>query len=328
MNLRAGLAALGAAAAVATSAGAAGAAATSSGAAAAAAAAGAGTAGAGTAVAAPAVAAPAAADKAPPPIEYTLSLQQDEWRVRATLRPGEPQPNHLVEILFDVGRQAAGAASDAVPAPDAKLALVITGPGTRTRLLARPLGDAGIYGVHWTPAAKGLWTLSLAPYAGEGPQVSFQVGAGVPMPASAQGHAVQASRVVVAAGTAGSAEAPTLKALMAEIGQRWLRAFDSGADPAAQAAALAALVRATAGHVPRDFSNDAPEYDALTQDLAAALDKAAALKDRARVTAALAPLDQASCLRCHVKFRDGLVADLSGWPAPVRKPQEAKPWKP
>jgi hypothetical protein len=255
-----------------------------------------------------------------PPVEYTLSLQQDDFRVRATLRPGEPLPGKLVEILFDIGRQSP---TDTVPVADAKLAVSITGPGTRMRLLARPLGDAGIYGVHWTPGARGLWTLALAPYAGEGPSVSFQVGVGVPMPASSQGHAVQASRVVVVAGRtvdAGGAPAVTAKQLMVELGQRWRRAQEPGVDAAAEATAMAALARAAQGRAPKEWTRDAREYDALAVDLANALDKAAALKDRAKVVQALHPLDQAFCLRCHVKFRDGVVADLSSWP-------EVKPWK-
>lgn len=265
----------------------------------------------------------AAADKpAPrrstaPAVEYTLSLQQDDWRIRATLRPGEPQVGKLVEILFDIARQTA---TDSAPLADGKLSATVTGPGTRTRLLLRPLGDVGLYGVHWTPGARGLWTLAVAPWSGEGPTISFQVGAGVPMPASSQGHAVQASRVVVAAGHSADATGATPKQLMAELGQRWLAAQDSTGDAAAEAAAMAALARGLQGRAPKEWAKDAREYDALALDLASALEKAAALKDREKVVQALQPLDQASCLRCHVKFRDGLVADLSAWP-------EVKPWK-
>lgn len=259
----------------------------------------------------------AAAPSSDPPVESTLSLQQDDWRVRATLRPGEPAPGQRVEILFDVGRQSA---PETTPFTDGKLAVTITGPGTRTRLLLRPLGDAGLYGVHWTPGARGIWTLAVAPYAGEGPATSFQVGVGAPMPASSQGHAVQASRVVVAAGQAASAPGATQQQLMAELGRRWLRAQEPSADAAAEAAAMAALARATQGRAPKEWAEDAREYDALAFDLASALDKAAALGDRDKVAQALQPLDQASCLRCHVKFRDGVVLDLSAWP-------EVKPWK-
>ena len=262
-------------------------------------------------------AAGSAARKNDSPVEYTLSLQQDDWRVRATLRPGEPVPGKLVEILFDIGRQTS---TDAVPLADGKLALTITGPGTRTRLLVRPLGDAGIYGLHWTPGARGLWTLALGPWAGDGPAISFQVGAGVPMPASSQGHAVQASRVVVAAGRAADPLGSTEKQRMAELGQRWLRAQELGADAAGEAVAMAVLARASQGRVPKEWSKDAREYDLLATDLASALDKAAALQDREKVAQALQPLGQSSCLRCHVKFRDGFVADLRSWP-------EVKPWK-
>jgi hypothetical protein len=115
----------------------------------------------------------AGAAPAEAPVEYTLSLQQEDWRVRATVRPGEPQPGRLVEIIFDVGRQTA---TETAALLDGKLALSVSGPGAKTRHVLHALGDAGIYGVHWTPSAKGLWTLALAPYAGEGPGVSFQLG--------------------------------------------------------------------------------------------------------------------------------------------------------
>lgn len=256
----------------------------------------------------------AGAAPAEAPVEYTLSLQQDDWRVRATVRPGQPQPGRLVEIVFDVGRQTA---TETAALEGGKLALSVSGPGTKTRHVLHALGDAGIYGVHWTPSAKGLWTLALAPYAGEGPSVSFQLGVGVPMPASAQGHAVQASRVVVAAGRA-EQEGASAKQLMAELGQRWLRALEPGADAAAEAAAMAPLLQRLHGRAPRDWAKDSAEYDALAQDLAASLEKAAALK--AKAADALRPLEQSSCLKCHLKFRDGLVADLSTWP-------EVKPWK-
>ncbi|HEX9576645.1 MAG TPA: c-type cytochrome [Myxococcales bacterium] len=186
----------------------------------------------------------AAAAAAPAPVEYTLSLHQnvpqpegggtpsDQWRVRVTLRPGEPQPGKLVELIFDVARQRDGDAGDPQPLSDGKLGLTLTGPGRRVRLLVHPLGDAGVYGAHWTPSAKGLWTLALAPWRDAGPTVSFQVGAGAPMPASSQGHAVLASRTVVAPGKSVEPPPPTVKQLKAELGSRWLEQSESKPDPA------------------------------------------------------------------------------------------------
>ncbi|MGZ6142568.1 MAG: hypothetical protein ACXWLM_04475, partial [Myxococcales bacterium] len=86
----------------------------------------------------------------PPPAEYTLSLKDGDWRVRVTFRPGEPQPGGVVELVFDVGRLKDADIGEPAPWSDGKLALTVTGPGPRTRYIVRPLGDAGVYGVHWT----------------------------------------------------------------------------------------------------------------------------------------------------------------------------------
>lgn len=244
--------------------------------------------------------------------------------MRVTLHPGELQAGHLVALLVDVGRHKDGepGSTETIPYENGKLGLTVSGPGSRLRYLVRPLGDAGIYGAHWTPGAKGLWTLSIAPLVqGEaGPAVSFQVGVGVPMPASAQGHAVQTSRVVVAAGRSIEEQtALSVKAVMAELGQRWLKLVDpapgeESADAKAEMVAIAALSRGLVGRVPKAWAKESGDYDTQAEQLAAALDKAAALKDRKAQIAALAPLEQASCLRCHVKFRDSVVADVSSWP--------------
>ena len=255
---------------------------------------------------APPAASASAAELAPlvaAPLEYTLSLQEDEWRVRVTLKPGEPQPNQLVEVLLDIGRQREGDAADQSPLLGGQLVLSFVGPGPRVRAVARPLGDAGIYGVHWTPSARGLWTLNLAPYKGDGPQVSFQIGAGVPMPASAQGRAVQASRVVVAAGRPIVSDAPGVKLLMADLGRRFLLQANRSTPDAAELKALAKLVRTVRGRVPRERAADAAEFDGLAEQLADGLDKGAPI-------AAM----ETSCLRCHLKFRDGWTHDLSRFP--------------
>jgi len=218
----------------------------------------------------------------PPPPEYTLELKDGAWRVHVSFRPGEPQPGEVVELTFDVGRQKDGDVGEPAPWSDGKLALTITGPGPRTKYLVRALGDAGVYGVHWTPVSRGLWTLALAPYKDAGPSLSFQVGAGEPMPVSSQGQIVQASRMVVGAR---AAERPTVKALMADLGKRWQRQIDAAQPDPAELEAMAKLLKAIEG---RQYG---PEFDGLAAKEAAALEKG-------RIP------DAASCLECHLKFRD------------------------
>ena len=232
----------------------------------------------------------------PPPAEYTLSLKDAEWRVHVNFRPGEPQPGAVVDVTFDVGRQKDADIGDPVPFSDGKLALAISGPGQKTRYLVRALGDAGVYGVHWTPPARGLWTLTLAPYAGPGPNVSFQVGAGEPMPASSQGHMVQASRSVVGAH---ATTQPSLRQLMEDLGKRWQKQIDQPAPDPAELKAMAKLLKATQGRSPMPAS--AAEFDGLAAKEAAQLEKGAVP-------------DAASCLECHAKYRDRWTMDLSKWP--------------
>lgn len=258
----------------------------------------------------------------PPPAEYTLLLRDAEaagrsttedrgtapgraeaagrstndWRVHVNLRPGEPQPGGVVELRFDVGRHRDSDVGEPQPYSDAKLALTVTGPGPKLRYLVRPLGDAGAYGVHWTPSGRGLWTLALAPWSEAGPSVSFQVGAGEPMPLSSQGHMVQASRMVVAAGQSAQPPAPTVKQLMSDLGKRWQHEEDSPQPDPAELKAMARLLQATRGHAP--LARDAAEFDGLAAQQIASLDKGAVP-------------DAQSCLLCHLKFRDGWVADLT-----------------
>jgi hypothetical protein len=265
---------------------------------------------AGLAAAAPELAplvAPEIAPLVPPAPEYTLSLQQDDWRVKVNFRPGEPQPGKLVELAIDIGRQKDGEAGEPAPWSEGKLALAVSGPGPRARYLVRALGDAGSYGVHWTPSGRGLWTLTLAPYKDAGPTVTFQMGAGVAMPASAQGHMVQSSRMVVTAGRAVAAPAPTVKQVMAELGKRWLSQSVALKPDPAELKAMEKLLLAVQGHVPRQWEGSATEFDGL------------AAREAAQMGMGGVP-DAASCMACHVKFRDGWTDDLSRWP-------EVKPWK-
>lgn len=237
------------------------------------------------------LAAPDLAPLVPPAPEYTLSLQDGAFLVHVNFRPGDPEANRVVEIAFDVGRAKEGDTSEPQPWNDGKLALAVSGPGPRQRYLVRPLGDAGSYGVHWTPSARGLWTLSLAPYKDAGPSVSFQVGVGVAMPASAQGHMVQSSRMVVSAGRAVAAQGPSLKQIMAELGRRWLLVTAPGKPDPAELKAMAQLLKAVQGRVPREHSAQTTEFDTLAARQTAQLEQGG-------VPGA------ASCLECHYKFRD------------------------
>ena len=281
---------------------------------------------------APAAAPPSSAAPKPPaapeapPIEYTLTAREGAWRVRVTLRPGRPEPGQPLDVLLDVARHPDipdPTFGDRIPLDRAvRLALVFSGPGQKERHRLWPLGDAGIYGTHWTPPAKGLWTASLEPLdvKAEAPHASFQIGAGVPMPPSTEGQAVHASRVILA-GSAPLFLEPgrPLRETMHDLGDKYGQAVTGKEDPAA-IKAMALLARAAVGRAPgKPAAADAAEFDRIAVELADTLEVLAASPDGQR-QGKLAELNVDSCLRCHAKFRDGVTADLSHWP-------EVKPWR-
>lgn len=247
--------------------------------------------------------------------------------MRVTIRPGEPKPGQLVELRLDVAKTREvpdPTYGEQVPVEGLALQLTMSGPGSKVRYYARPLADVGSYGVHWTPAAKGLWTAQLSQLsqlqgAEAGPQVSFEVGVGVPMPVSAQGQAVQVSRVVIGAKARAQNNRAPLSPVMREVAQRWLRLeAAAGPDAVAESAALVALFKAAQGRAPASMASAGAEFDQLAQSAAAEVERVAALAPKERAAAARG-VEASTCLRCHLKFRDGVVEDLSKWP-------EVKPW--
>jgi len=254
----------------------------------------------------------------PPLAEAVLALKQGDWRVRVTVRPGEPQPAQLIELQLDVSQirnPPDPTFGDEAPLDNAQMVLSFTGPGAKVRSYLRPLGDAGSYGVHWTPQNKGLWTATLAPLAGQGPSVSFEIGVGVPMPASAQGQEVEQTRAVL--GTRVKPVQP-LTGTMNDLATRWLKLLDAGTDGAREGGSIASLLRSLVGRGPQAFASSEAEFDELARNAASAAEGAARMPAAER-PAAMRAVELNSCTRCHVKYRDGVVEDLSHWP-------EVKPW--
>ena len=248
-----------------------------------------------------------------------LALKQGEYRVRVTVRPGEPQPGKLVELQLDTAQlrdPPDPTYGDEAPIENAVMALTFSGPGPKVRVYVRPLADIGSYGAHWTPVAKGLWTASLAPLSGIGPVLSFEIGVGVPMPASAQGQEVQTSRLVLG-GRAVKRLAP-LTPVMQNIAERWLKLLEPGNDGPVEIQRLGEQLKLVVGRVPQAFATSGAEFDELARSAAAAAETAARTPLATR-DAAMRAVELNSCTRCHIKFRDGVVDDISHWP-------EVKPW--
>ena len=243
--------------------------------------------------------------------------------MRVTIKPGAPEAGRLIELHVDIARSREvpdPTYGDLVPAAKLEMAVALSGPGGKARYFLRPLADVGTYGLHWTPQAKGLWTVSLAPLVAGlvGPELKFELGVGVPMPVSSQGQAVQSSRQVLGAPKT-ARETPKLALLMREVWTRWARLSDPAGDAAAEGAALVKLFQSSQGKVPQAWVAAGTEFDAQAAEAAKRIEQAVALP-KAERHKRLEQLEVESCLKCHVKFRDGVVADVSGWP-------EVSPWR-
>jgi cytochrome c553 len=72
------------------------------------------------------------------------------------------------------------------------------------------------------------------------------------------------------------------------------------------------------GRAPQAFATSGDEFDALARNAASAAEGAARapLAERSN---AMRAVELNSCTRCHMKYRDGVVEDISRWP-------EVKPW--
>src|SRR5207248_2828120 len=137
---------------------------------------------------------------------------------------------------------------------------------------------------------------------------TFQVGVGVPMPASSEGQAVRSARVVLAG--AQPAAAQSLQKLMQELARHWVAMDRPDAEYKKELVASLPLLEALPGTVPRKHAADAAEYDALARKLRGNYESIAASDPKAHP--GLRRLaEEETCLRCHVKFRDEVVSDLS-----------------
>jgi hypothetical protein len=204
------------------------------------------------------------------------------------------------------------------------------------------LPDAGQYGFHVTPAAGGLYRLEFAPLRGEGPSISFEVGAGLAASQTEAGESQQATQRRPAKGAQVkkgpvSGENLELRRVMAELGQRWVDLADAleaapakGPHPelAKEALALSEVPGRAAGRTPSVYISSAAEFDKMASDLGpaiAALEKTLASKDKNSASSAreeLRRLEQAHCNRCHAKFRYNVTTELTRWPE-----YEYRPWK-
>jgi hypothetical protein len=109
----------------------------------------------------------------------TLTREADGNLVVATLTPGGPNSEKVVEMRFDVGERlkvAHARYGNMKPLKGLRLVATVTGPDGATSYRVHPLKAAGAYGFHTTPKAAGEYSVQLT---GKNIDVTFPVHVGV-----------------------------------------------------------------------------------------------------------------------------------------------------
>ncbi len=279
----------------------------------------------------------------PPPEELVFRRRFNKWNFNMKMRPGDPQPNRTVEVVFEITRKLESpdpVYGDRRPEESKQLLLAVrpdTAKAVAVTYALHPTLDAGNYGVRFMVPQKGQYRLELSemkkPDAEVGElalQGEFTIGVGEPTIMRTE-EADPGSRIAVGAGRralrAGSdddsaLEASGLQPVMRPLGKAWIRLLSELAQPKptpAELASLAKILREQAGRVrgksPLTKAGASGEFDIYAERLEAAmgeLEKSLSSPEKAREE--MAQMESAHCLRCHVKFRFDVTDDLSQWP--------------
>lgn len=221
------------------------------------------------------------------------------------------------------------------------------GPAKPVELLLHNAGAPGAYFAHFTPSSDGVYTLRIA--GTERPEedggkarpfdMTFRIGVGTATSETEAGQGLGKARRTSGkrrvVGSSANKVDDRLQKLMAEVAERFLETEQSFASAPAKgpspevAAALRSLAEKLAeakGMTPAQFSSASGDFDALADALVKKLQDAAAAAEKPKDAKAVATAKTAfqstwsGCTQCHVKFRYGLSADVSGWPEFEKKP--------
>lgn len=284
----------------------------------------------------------------PPPQPEELVFRRRFQRHNFTLRlkPAEPKPNQLVEVVFEISRRLESpdpVYGDRRPLEGATLLLSLRAD-TRSppRVVAlHALMDAGEYGARFVLAAKGQYRLEVEevkkPDAEHGEMTvsgEFTVGIGEPttmlsedVEPGARAPVAAGSRRAIRAGAAdgdpdAAFEAAGLQPVMRPIGKAWIDLHAGLADARSKPADLEALAKdlhklsaSIRGKAPAFKITATQEFDIYAERVEAAIGElATSLGDRARARDKMVEIENRHCVACHAKYRFDLTDDLSQWP--------------
>jgi hypothetical protein len=139
--------------------------------------------------------APKTAD-APKPPERTWTVKSGEFIFTVGMKPGVPDPDQVTEIMIaanSVPKRADPKFGNRVPIENANIVVEVSSPGGETvakfRAHAMPL-SSGKYGLHFTPAQEGIYTLAIKGTTADGKALNGELKLPVkvwPLPAELQG---------------------------------------------------------------------------------------------------------------------------------------------
>ncbi len=260
------------------------------------------------------------------------------YAVAMTARPRVPKPGDLVRFLLQVGTPEEGGMI-----PDAKTALPLRRGVAHVYLLDRgsppapeihllhETEDPGAFGFSKLIEAEGAYRIYFEAEYPDGTRITAGLDCLTPgaIPADDH-HGIGTAGPAPAAGphsdTAGHTSSLSMAAqhdTMKRMGAHWLafgKALDRGLPPESVLGSLDEI-RRWAANMPQfqlhKFPDQKQEYDRLTTAFLARLDLLEGEIRRGPVEqarSAYADVDAKSCLKCHLKYRWGAVADLGRFP--------------
>lgn len=286
----------------------------------------------------------------PKPESRVVQLKDKGLLFNVRLRPGAPDPGQVVEVFIEMNEVPPvpdPVYGEQIPIKDAQITVEVTdadGAGYTTAYRVHPLQDAGSYGMHFTPARKDNYRLTLK---GKHTTGRYEVGTRVPVGIWPFANVDEKGRVkeeapvadsgrlpAVPAGMKGPAQpaatsaapsvrsplqaASPMKLAMRALGQAWadgMAAMYAGRKPdLKQAAFLAepfrALAEKTAGLGSGEFAD-------LMQQTAQAIgdfERAAKAGKEREALEAFERVGVHHCTRCHFKGRWRIIDDVLKFP--------------
>jgi len=258
--------------------------------------------------------------------------------------PSDRSANHRVTLSLDLASRPTvpdPVFGDRVPRRKGSVIATITPKtgGKSIRYGLHPLSGAGVYGFHFTPKSKGVYTIRFSERSVELPSLDFEIGVGVETPDQGQAEPQQALglrglrdqggrqesrgggfRGPITPATGGKSAKRVMKAI-AEPSALLIEALDKKKPLASElSAGLSILIEEAAklpGSVPSAYLSATGEYDQLAAEFSKRLGELQTMVEAKKFPAArraYREMQDNVCARCHAKFWWAITPKLEDWP--------------